>query len=54
MDNYSEEGWKYDEVGIAENFLELKSFGDNFRHERDAKATPEEDLKSKVLMIKEL
>lgn len=54
VDNYQEEGWKYDDKGIAENLETLRVFSKNFRFERDAKATPEEDLKSKMAMIKDL
>jgi len=44
----------YDEKGIMENLEVLRAFGQNFRFDRDADATPEEDLKSKYSMIKDL
>lgn len=54
MKNYAEDGWKYDDKGIAENLEMLRVFGNNFRHECEKKATPEEDLKSKYSTYKGL
>ena len=54
LDNYAEDGWKHSEEGIADNLEMLRKFNKNFKRERDAKATAEEDLKSKVSMIEHL
>lgn len=54
MKNYAEDGWKYDDKGIADNLEMLRVFGNNFRHECEKKATPEEDLKSKYSTYKGL
>ena len=54
LHNYEQEGWKFDEKGIAANLEALRIFGNNFKYECEKKPTPEEDLKSKYATYKGL
>ena len=42
IDNYNQDGWMYDAVGIDKNVKALVDFSNNFKRLRDAKPTAEE------------
>lgn len=51
---YQQLGWQYDQKGIDENIKILTNFSDNYRRDRDAKPTEEENLQSQMRICGDL